>query len=115
MQENRGTSSEKKDHGGNVNNIEREGHGGWEANESGGINGERYDEWYYGHGRREKEEGYRRMGNNRYRQKKISGYQARMAQQMEKYGTEVQEFMEGEKAGNSWEDIFANESEKSDN
>ena len=31
---------------------------------------------------------------------------------MAKYGTEVQEFMKGEKAGKSWEDIFANEDGK---
>ena len=34
---------------------------------------------------------------------------------MTKYGTEVQEFMKGEKAGKSWEDIFANESGKLEN
>ena len=34
---------------------------------------------------------------------------------MAKYGTEVQELMKGEKAGKSWEDIFANESGKSEN
>ena len=38
-----------------------------------------------------------------------------MAQQIAKYVTEVQEFMKGEKAGKSWEDIFANESGKSEN
>ena len=79
MQGNRGTSSEKKEHGGNGNNVEREGYGEWEANESKGINGERYDEWYYEIGREEKQEEYRRTGNSRYRQKKISRYQTRMA------------------------------------
>ena len=70
--------------------MERERHDGSEGEESRGINGERYDEWYYGYGRGGKEEEYKKAGNNRYRQQKISGYQARMAQQMAKYGTEVQ-------------------------
>ena len=99
-----------KEYGGNGNNMESERHDGREGEESGGINGERYNEWYYGHGQGEKEEEeYKRAGNNRYRQKKISGYRASMAQQMAKYGMEVQEFMKEEKAGKSWEDIFASE------
>ena len=110
MQGIRGTRSEKKAQGGNGKAIERGGYGKWKANESKGINGERYDECYYGIGREEKEEEYRRTGFSRYRQKKISRYQTRMAQQMAKYGTDVQEFMKGEKAGKSWEDIFENES-----
>ena len=115
MQGNGGTNREMKEYGGNGNNMERERHDGWEGEESGGINGERYDEWCYGYGRGEKEEDYKRAGNNRYVQKKISGYQTRMAQQMAKYGTEVQEFIKGEKAGKSGEDIFENESGKSEN
>ena len=55
------------------------------------------------------------MGNIHYWQKKMSKYQTRMAQQMAKYGTEVQEFMKGEKAGKSWEDIFDNKSRNSEN
>ena len=73
MQGNGGTKRETKEYGGNGKNMERERHDGWEGEESGGINGERYDEWYYGYGRGEKEEEYKRAGNNRYRQKKISG------------------------------------------
>ena len=107
MQGNKETSNEMKGYGGNDNNTGRERIDGREGEENGGISGERYEEWYYGHGRGEKEEEYKRIGNNRYRQKKISGYRARMAQQMAQYGTEVQEFMKGEKAGKSWEDIFA--------
>ena len=107
LQGNRETNNEMKGYGGNDNNMGRERNDGWEGEENGGINGERYEEWYYGHGRGEKEEEYKKMGNNRYWQKKISGYRARMAQQMAKYGTEVQEFMKGEKAGKIWEDIFA--------
>ena len=75
IQGNRGTSSENKEHRGNGKAIERAGYGEWEANESKGINGERYDEWYYGHGRGEKEEEeYRRTVNSRYWQNKISRY-----------------------------------------
>ena len=92
-----------------VTTLGRERTDGWEGEESGEINGERYNDWYYGHGCGEKVEEYKMTGNKRYRQKKISGYQARMAQQMAQYGTEVQEFMKGEKAGKSWEDIFASE------
>ena len=39
----------------------------------------------------------------------------RMAQQAARYGTEVHQFMKREKAGKSWEDIFENESGKSEN
>ena len=107
MQGNRETNDGVKEYGGNGNNMGRERNDKWEGEENGGINRERYEEWYYGHGCGEKEKEYKKTGNNRYRQKKISGYQARMAQQMAQYGMEVQEFMKGEKAGKSWEDIFA--------
>jgi hypothetical protein len=105
MQDNRETNNGMKDYGGNSNKMGRERNDGWEGEENGGINGERYEEWYYGHGHGGKEEAVKKTATNRYRQKKISGYQARMAQQMAQYGTEVQEFMKGEKAGKSWEDI----------
>ena len=63
-----------KEYGGNGNNMGRERNDGWEGEENGGINGERYHEWYYGYGRGEKEEEYKRAGINRYRQKKTSRY-----------------------------------------
>ena len=106
---NKETSNEMKEYGGKDSDTERERNDGREGEDNGGISGERYEEWYYGHGRGEKEEEYKKMGNNRYWHKKISRYRVRMVQQMAKYGTEVQEFMKGEKAGKSWEDIFASE------
>ena len=112
---NKETGNERKEYGGNDSDTERERNDGQKGEDNGGISPGRYEEWYYGHGRGEKEEEYKRTGNNRYRQKKISGYRARMAQQMSRYGAEVQEFMKGEKAGKSWEDIFASEDGKKAN
>ena len=48
MQVNRGACSEKEEHRGNGKAVERRGYGEWEANDREGIDGERYDEWYYG-------------------------------------------------------------------
>ena len=115
MQGNRGTGGESEENGGNSKTVERRGYGEWEANNREGINGERYDEWYYGIRCEEDKNENCRTVKTRYQQKKMSMYQMRMAQQAAIYGTEVQQFMKGEKAGKSWEDIFENESGKSEN
>ena len=47
---NKDTSNEMKGYGGNGNNLGRERNDGWEGEDNRGINGERYNEWYYGHG-----------------------------------------------------------------
>ena len=72
MQGNRGISSEKKDHRGNGKTVERRGYSEWETNKREGINGERYDEWYYGMSQEEDKDENLRTGKNSYRQKKMS-------------------------------------------